>query len=312
MKRNRLLAYSALAVVCVVWGTTYLGIKVGVTHFPPLLFSIARLVLSGLLVLIVLPRQIRWKELTPSAILHQSIAGLIMFGLGNGLVSVSMSFTGISSGLASIIGSLIPVWVILFNRLFNPSERITPGILIGTLIGLGGVILIFEDRIGTAESSSITGAMTMAVAGLAFAGGSVWIKAKKLAMDPFGTTAIQMLTGGLFLIPVSLWLEDWTTVTIDAEAIWVVAYLVLFGSLLGYFCYLYAIRRLPVSLVSVYAYINPVVAVLLGWLILSEPLGFRIVAGMLITLLGVYLVNTGINFSYFRRSSPTEDGSDDE
>lgn len=309
MKRNRLLAYSALAVVCVVWGTTYLGIKVGVTHFPPLLFSVIRLLLAGVLVIALMWKRIQWKEMTFPVLWNQSIAGLVMFGIGNGLVSVSMSFAGISSGLAAIIGSMIPVWVIIFNRFMNPTERITPVILIGTLIGLAGILLIFEDKIGSPDNSSITGSLTMAVAGMAFAGGSVWIKVKKLAMDPFGTTAIQMLAGGIFLVPVSFWLEDWSTVTLDAEAIWVVIYLVLFGSILGYFCYLYAIRRLPVSLVSIYAYLNPMVAVLLGWLILSEPLVFRIIAGMLITLFGVYLVNSGVTFSYFRSTRETGEES---
>ena len=297
MKRNRLLAYSALAVVCIVWGTTYLGIRVGVATFPPLFFSVFRMLLAGTLILIVFHRRIRWQDLTLKTLGQQTIAGLFMFGIGNGLVSVAE--VGISSGLASIIGSMSPIWVMVFNRIMNPKEKITSGLILGTLTGLLGIYLIFGGSMADTDHATAWGVLAMFTAVLAFAGGSVWIKIRKLAGDPFGTAAIQMVSGGLLLLPVSAFTEDWSGITFDTKSILVIGYLVVFGSLLGYFCYLYAIRRLPVTLVSIYSYINPVVAVLLGWLLLNEPLTGRMILGMAITLAGVWLVNRGITLRRF-------------
>ena len=297
MKRNRLLAYSALAVVCIVWGTTYLGIRVGVATFPPLFFSVFRMLLAGTLILIVFHRRIRWQDLTLKTLGQQTIAGLFMFGIGNGLVSVAE--VGISSGLASIIGSMSPIWVMVFNRIMNPKEKITSGLILGTLTGLLGIYLIFGGSMADTDHATGWGVLAMFTAVLAFAGGSVWIKIRKLAGDPFGTAAIQMVSGGLLLLPVSAFTEDWSGITFDTKSILVIGYLVVFGSLLGYFCYLYAIRRLPVTLVSIYSYINPVVAVLLGWLLLNEPLTGRMILGMAITLAGVWLVNRGITLRRF-------------
>lgn len=295
IKKNRIKAYGALAVVCVVWGTTYLGISVGVDHFPPLMFSVVRLLLAGSLIAIVMFSKIQWSELTPTVLLHQTLAGLFLFGIGNGLVSLAQ--VGINSGTASVIGSMIPIWVILFNRIFKTSEQVTPGILLGTISGLGGIYLIFSEHAGFRDSGALIGMASMFAAGIAFAGGSVWIKSRKLALDPFGSSAVQMLTGGLLLLPLSLATEDWSTAIINTKTILVIAYLVTFGSIIGYFCYLYAIRRLPVTIVSLYAYVNPIVAVLLGGLLLSEPLSGRVFAGMLITLGGVYIVNRGMTLS---------------
>ena len=295
MKSNRLKAYGALAVVCVVWGTTYLGISIGVDHFPPLMFSVVRLLLAGGLIAVVMFRKIQWRELTPTVLLHQATAGLFLFGIGNGLVSVAQ--VGINSGTASVIGSMIPVWVILFNRIFKTSEQVTPGIILGTIIGLGGIYLIFSEHAGFKESKALIGMASMFGAGMAFAGGSVWIKSRKLALDPFGSSAVQMLTGGLLLLPLSLATEDWSTAIINTKTILVIAYLVTFGSIIGFFCYLYAIRRLPVTIVSLYAYVNPIVAVLLGGLLLSEPLSGRVFTGMLITLGAVYVVNRGVSLT---------------
>lgn len=312
MKANRIKAYGALAVVCVVWGTTYLGISVGVDHFPPLMFSIVRLLLAGGLIAVVMFRKIQWREMTPTVLFHQTLAGLFLFGIGSGLVSVAQM--GINSGMASVIGSMLPVWVILVNRVFKTSEQVTPGIVLGTITGLGGIYLIFSEHTGFTEPEALIGMASMFGAGLAFAGGSVWIKSRKLALDPFGSSAVQMLTGGLLLLPVSLATEDWSSAVINTKTMLVIAYLVTFGSIIGYFCYLYAIRRLPVTIVSLYAYVNPIVAVLLGWLLLHELMSAKIIAGMLITLTGVYVVNRGVTLSEFipkrlrkqDKSSPVE------
>lgn len=303
MKRNRLKAYGALAVVCIVWGTTYLGIRLAVATFPPLFFSALRLLLTSGLIFILMHKRIRWSEFSAGMIKQQAMAGLFMFAVGSGMVS--MAEVGISSGMASIIGAMSPVWVILFNRFMNPGSRITSGLVLGTCTGLTGIALIFGDFDLTQDHTTLWGATCMFIAGLAFAGGSVWIKNKKLVAEPFGAAGIQMLSGGLVLVPLSLATENWSVIHFDLQSILVIGYLVVFGSLVGYFCYLYAIRRLPVTLVSVYSYVNPVVAVLLGWLILAEPINNRMVMGMVITLTGVYLVNRGSMIRRFWKKAST-------
>jgi drug/metabolite transporter (DMT)-like permease len=285
------LAYAALAVVCVLWGTTYTGIRVGVESIPPMLLSSMRLITAGLCFLAFWSRTINWRSLTKSFISTQAIAGLFLFSLGNGLVCLAE--VGIASSLAAIIGSLIPIWVLLINQFINRTEKPTLVVIAGMIIGLGGIILIFGEHVGSSTITSISGVLLMFAAGVSWAFGSVWLKRRHSTADSFSTAGFQMLIGGVILIPVSLLTEPWIPSQFSARSVIALAYLISFGSMLAYLCFLYALKRLPVTIVALYAYINPIVALLFGWLLLDEKVNLRIVAGIIITLLGVYLVNRG-------------------
>jgi len=289
-KPNRL-AWMALGVVCIVWGTTFLGIRIGVHYLPPLVFTIIRLTLAGTIFLFINRRRIRWRLLTPKILLLHLATGTLLFSVGVGLVGIAE--VTISGGLAAVIASMIPVWIICINLIINRTERPSAAVIAGILIALAGIFLIYGEHHGFRISGNYSGILLMFMAGLGWASGTVWIKRYSATAEATGAGGFHLLLGGIALIPASLITEDWPSVSIGTEVLLVVAYMVLIGSVFSFFCYLYALRHLPLTIVSTYAYVNPVVAVIFGWLLLDEMLNARIMIGMIVTLAGVFMVNSG-------------------
>jgi drug/metabolite transporter (DMT)-like permease len=200
----------------------------------------------------------------------------------------------IPSGIAAILCSLMPVVVILINLGIHREERPSPMILLGVLFGMAGIVIIFSDNLAAFSRPEYwMGIALILIAVLGWAGGSLWIKRKHSDSNPFINAGIQMFFGGIWLIPFSLLFDDLQSVSWSSEAFYAMIYLVVFGSIIAYASYLYALRKLPMTIVSMYAYVNPVVAVLLGWLILNENFNPVIGTGILTTVLGIFLVNQG-------------------
>ena len=291
MKKD-LLAYLALAAVCIIWGTTYLALRIAVTHFPPFLFSGIRQVVAGIILLGFMLTFGKQKLPNTSVLWQQAIAGFLMMTMGNGLVAWAEMH--IPSGIAAILCSLMPIWVIIINISIAKDERPTLSIWAGTLMGLLGIVLIFGNNLtdlGNINYRLGIGMTLLATAGWAV--GSVWIKKQHINTNPFVNAGLQMFFGGIFMLLISPMADDLSNVHWSQEALYSMLYLILFGSLVAYTCYSYAIRHLPMTIVSMYAYINPLVAVVLGWLVLDEELNWRIGIAMLITIAGIYLVNRG-------------------
>lgn len=300
MKTERnLLAYFALGAVCIIWGTTYLALRVGVTQFPPFLFSAIRFLAAGpalfLLVFLFKLGQMPSRKVFG----QQSISGIFMAALGVGVVGWAEMY--VSSGLAAIICSAMPVWVILINLAIRSEDRPTLPIVIGFAIGLAGISMIFGEHLHEfGETRYRWGIFLTFAANFCWAIGSVWTKRNSDAnSNPFVNASIQMFAGGLFLIPMSLLFDDYSKVTWTKEIAFALGYLTLVGSVAAYACYAYAIKKLPMTIVSIYAYVNPVVAVILGWLILGEKLNGRIGFGILLTIAGIYVVNRGHQMKLF-------------
>ena len=292
INRTNYLPYLALAAVCIIWGTTYLALRIAVLHFPPFLFTALRQTIAGLL-LIGMVMAIA-KPLWPSGdhIIRQAIGGFFMISLGNGLVA--WAELHIPSGIAAIICSLMPVMVILINLSINREERPTIPIFLGVLIGMAGIVMIFGEHVSEfSKSEYLLGIAMTVLAVLSWAAGSIWIKKYPNDVNPFINAGLQLFFGGLFLFPVSLMFDDLSQVTWSGEAFYSLLYLIAFGSIIAYASYMYALKKLPMTIVSLYAYVNPLVAVVLGWLILDEKLNVKIWFAILITVAGIYIVNRG-------------------
>ena len=263
--------YLALAFVCIVWGTTYLALRIGVAQFPPFLFSMLRFLTAGPILIISMLTIGKAKLPSKDMLIHQAINGFFMITLGISIVGWAEVY--ISSGMAAIICSLMPVWVILINLIINADEKPTFLILVGLAIGFSGILMIFSEHLPDfANSNYQLGILMTFVGNICWALGSVWIKKRNHSSNPFLNAGLQMLFGGLFLIPISLALDDYSKIQWTNEVIYSLVYLSLIGSVAGYACYSYAIKNLPMTLVSLYAYINPIVAILLGWFILRASL----------------------------------------
>ncbi|HYC86730.1 MAG TPA: EamA family transporter [Chryseosolibacter sp.] len=290
--RNIYFAYFALAAVCVIWGTTYLALRIAVLHFPPFLFTALRQTTAGVLLLGFMFLLGKAKLPSREMIVRQAIGGFFMLSLGNGLVAWAEMH--IPSGVAAVICSLMPVVVIMANVMIDKDERPTVPIVLGLAIGLVGIIMIFSEHVGEFSKNQYTLGIIMTFAAVvSWALGSIWIKKKNLESNPFVNAGLQMFFGGLWLFPFSLAFDDLSHVTWSPEAGYSMLYLIIFGSIVAYASYSYALRKLPMTIVSLYAYVNPVVAVLLGWVVLNEKLNLPIIIGIVLTIAGIYIVNRG-------------------
>ena|SRR5436190_10519458 len=285
-------AYLALGAVCIIWGTTYLVLRIGVTQFPPFLFSMIRFLLAGpiLLGIMLTLGKSSWPD--GRTVINQAICGLLMVTLGVSVVGWAEMY--VSSSVAAVICSVMPIWTILINLIVSKEERPNWLIALGATTGLTGIILIFSEHlVEFSEPNYRTGIILIFFSNLCWAIGSNYIKRKNKNSDPFMNAGLQMLFGGLFLIPFSLVFDDYTKITFSNSVVLALIYMILVGSVAAYACYSYAIKKLPMTIVSLYAYINPIVAVVLGWLILAEKLNVRIGVAIFITIAGIWLVNRG-------------------
>lgn len=290
--RKDLLAYSALAAICIIWGTTYLALRVAVMNFPPFLFVAIRQVIAGLILIgtLVLFNKVRLPSL--KYIYHQAVAGFFLITLGNGLVAWSEMH--IPSGIAAVICSLMPVMVIIVNLSVNRDERPNIPIAVGIILGFIGISMIFGEELNSfTKAGYLMGMILTLVAVIAWAGGSVWIKKQNQKSNIFLNAGLQMFFGGVWCFPLSLAFDDLSTVHWSGQAVFALLYLTVFGSVIAYSCYSYALRKLPMTIVSLYAYINPIVAVVLGWLVLDEKLNATMGIAIIITVAGIYIVNRG-------------------
>jgi drug/metabolite transporter (DMT)-like permease len=289
MKKELQKGYIALAVVSFFWGTTYIASRIGVEHMPGIFLSGVRQFSSGcILVGFFLLRGYKlpaWNELR-----RISLQGILLLCIANGALTWSLQY--ISSGLAAIIAALVPLFIALFSIWLSKCARITTWMIVGLLIGLAGVLTIFYDYLGLIKNTSfITGISLAFLSTLAWSFGTVYTSKQKTSIAILFNVGLQMLAGGSVMLVICLISGQYVNLADANNSTWyALLYLISFGSLLAYSAYVIAITKLPPTLVSVYAYINPVVAIVLGWLMLQEKMNVHMIFGTLITLGGVYLV----------------------
>jgi drug/metabolite transporter (DMT)-like permease len=278
--------WAALLVVWFVWGSTYFAIKVVVDTLPPLLSAGSRfLVAGGLLAAIVVARgtslRVTRRELAGSA-----LAGLLLLTLGVGVVHVAE--TRIDSSVAAMIAGTVPLQVIAFR--LAARDSVSRATRLSTLAGLAGLGLVVAPGLGA--GSTALGLAVMISASISWSTGSFFSGRLGLPRDPFVATAYEMLAGGVFLTAGATAFNEWAELdagafALDSIAAW--AYLVVFGSLLGFTCYAWLLRVAPISLVVTHQYVNPIVAVVLGMLLLGERPSPLALAGALLVVAAVYV-----------------------
>ena len=300
---SHLKAYAALAAVCFFWGTTYLAIRIGVNSMPPFLFAGIRFLFAGALMsgYFILnktpwPSWQEWKKIILIAILF--------FVIGN--TSVVQAEEHISSGLAALICSAIPSWVVLINVVTKKVEKVNGLVIVGLIIGFAGLVMIFYSNLSDLFNAAILLSMIFLLFGnLTWSYGTVYAKSAQLNTPVLFAAGLQMIVAGVILTGIGLIKGEAPAFHPTMEGWMSLLYLALIGSVLSYGAYVYALSKLPATVVSLYAYVNPVIAVFVGWLILGEQFGLYTLIAMIITLLGVYVVNAGFksngNFSYYFR-----------
>jgi len=291
MNNPKLKAYLAYASICIVWGTTYLAIRVGVEDLPPWLFAGFRWAAAGTFFLTVL--KFRGYKFPPKQeLLPIMIVGVLLLGVANGLVVVAEQW--LPSGLTALLITTIPLIITVIELIFTRGKSYNIFIMLGLLAGSFGIYLILGGSLeDIVEGDYIYGIISIFFGVTAWSLGSVYSKYKRLVTHPLMSAAIQMLTAGVIQTGIGFALGEWERFYFTPESLGAYLYLLFIGSLFGYAAYIYAISELPVSFVATYAYVNPVIALFIGWLFLDEILTLNLITAALVILFGVYLVNRG-------------------
>jgi drug/metabolite transporter (DMT)-like permease len=288
-------AYLAWIAVCVIWGTTYLGIRIALETIPPLLMASMRWIAAGSLLIGLLalrgerlPGRRDWPPL--------AILGILLLGFGNG--AVVWAEQTVPSGLTAVLVAMSPFWMVGFDALMPDGEAITLRRALGLVIGFGGIVLLVwpELRADTGGGGFLGGVIAAQIACVGWAVGSSYARKRgrgeASGENVLATAAFEMLFGGIALLIVSLALHETTRLTFTARTTGALLYLTFVGAIGGFSAYAYALKHLPVATVSLYAYVNPIIAVVLGALVLSEPLDARMVFAAIMVFTGIALVRT--------------------
>lgn len=283
-------AWLAWIAVCIIWGTTYLGIRISLETMPPALMAGLRWTLAGVLVIgvlrargVTLPVRQRWPGL--------AILAVLMIGFGNGWVVWAEQY--VPSGVTAVIVATSPFWMVGVDACLPGGERLHAGTVAGLLVGFSGILLLTWPDLSAGGThawrfAAGIGALQLACAGWAF--GSWYSKRRMGGIHVVASTGVQMLFGGALMLGVGTLAGEWQILHFSTRTALALTYLVLVGSIGGFVAYIYALKHLPISTVSLYAYINPMIAVLLGALVLDEPLNMRVALASAIVLAGLAVV----------------------
>jgi drug/metabolite transporter (DMT)-like permease len=282
--------WAALLVVYIVWGSTYLAIRVVVGTMPPLLSAGVRFVIAAaiLFAYVALRHGLSSLKLSRSEWLGAAFVGLALLLGGNGLVMLGER--DVPSGLAALIVAVIPLYVVLLRFIFR--ERVAMATVLGVLIGFVGVAVLIVPR-GIDGSVAIGGMLLLLLAPLSWSIGTFYSKRVELPGDYLVSTGAQMLVGGIGLLLVGLLVGEAGLVTprtFSTESLLALAYLIVFGSVLAYTAYTWLLQHAPVSRVATYAFVNPVVAIVLGALLLNEEINATMLIGAAMIVVAVAVV----------------------
>ena len=287
--RQKKLALLAWMAVCVIWGTTYLGIRISLESMPPALMGGFRWTIAGgLLALFVrargeaLPPPSRWGGI--------ALMGFLLLGLGNGGVVFAEQW--VPSGLAAVLVATSPFWMAAVEASLRDGERMRMTTIAGLLVGFTGIlVLVWPDlTIERSDRTFLAGVIALQIASLGWALGSAYSRRFARNDNILGTTALQMLAGGLMMM-LAGWLRgEFGQLFFTTRTAIALGYLSTLGAIGGFVAYTYALRHLSVSFVSLYAYINPVIAVALGVLLMGEPFDRRMAVAAALVFAGVAIV----------------------
>lgn len=288
-RETKVKALIALGVVSFFWGTTWVASRQGVQYMPPLQLAAIRQFLAGTIYVLFFtftgaswPRGKEWG--------HIFILSLLNLFITNGLTTLGVKY--ISAGLGAIIAAIFPLWMVVLG-LFRIRTKIPAKAVLGLLLGFGGVCIIFYEHLKDFLNPEFRfGIFISLTASITWAFGTLYTKQKAHEFNPYFSIGLQMVISSFLLLGVSYGTGQHIPMQQIPWQSWAaIGYLVLFGSVISFVAYLYALQNLPIGQLSIYAYINPVVAVACGTLLFGEKITIFIGLGGLVTLYGVYLVN---------------------
>jgi drug/metabolite transporter (DMT)-like permease len=292
-KRDGMLLIAAFAAIYLIWGSTYLAISIGIQSFPPLLLSASRHLTVGLIFFPLLlwktgirPTRAQWRT--------AGITGLLLILMGNG--GVCLSERTVPTGVAALIVALVAFWMVLLDWLRPGGLRPVPRVVASLVLGFGGLaVLVGPAHLGGSVRIDLTGAGILVISSFAWACGSIYSKHNDLPSSPMLSVAMQSLVGGTALWIVGLLSgegHELHFMAISARSWMALAYLIVFGSGIGFTAYVYLLKKTSAARVGTYPFVNPVVALILGWLWAGEKITLRTGVAAAIILSAVLMVIT--------------------
>ena len=289
--KNPLFIILAFFSIYVIWGSTYLLNKVAVTELPPFMLASIRFVTAGLLIFGISRALGRSLRLTRAQFFNTVIAGFLFLAFGNGVVVWALRF--VDSGFAALVISAQPLVVLLFMRIFQ-GKKILPMSMVGVALGLIGIYLLVSQKQVTSSENSILGILMIFACLLSWSYGSLFVGKANLPTNHFVNTGYQMFTAGIILgISSLLFDEPWSAPSSWSTPVqWSMLLLIIFGSIVAFTAFNYLLKVVSPEKVATSTYVNPVIAMLLGWYFLEEQITTQSAVAAVILLTGVYFINT--------------------
>ena len=286
-------AYLAWIAVCLIWGTTYLAIRISLESIPPLSMAAMRWIVAGGLLIAVLklrgerlPHRREWPTLT--------LLGILLLGFGNG--AVVWAEQTVPSGLTAVLVATSPFWMVGIDALMPGGDGLTLRRALGLIVGFSGIVMLVWPEIQVSEGGRafLGGVVAAQIACVGWAVGSSYSRRRGRGHakeeNVLATAAFEMLFGGIALLLVALAIGEFPRLAFTPRTAGALLYLIFVGAIAGFSAYAYALKHLPVATVSLYAYVNPIIAVVLGTLILAEPFNMRMAIAAAVVLAGMLLV----------------------
>ena len=304
-KRNTFLIVLAFFAIYIIWGATYLLNKVAVSELPAFMLAGIRFTVAGLLIFLIAKLGGRSLKISKKQLLNTFIAGFLFLTFGNGVVVWALKY--VDSGFAALEISAQPL-VVLLLMLILQGKKIQPMSLVGVGLGIVGIYLLVSQKQIINQEGAVLGMVLIFACMISWAYGSLFVGKADLPSNYFVNTGYQMLSGGILLFVISLIIgEDWISpVDWSVPVRWSMSLLIVFGSIVAFTSFNYLLRVVSPEKVATSSYVNPIIAMLLGWHFLDEEITTQSAIAALVLLTGVYFINTKKKLTLFSRFSSTK------
>jgi len=290
MQQSKLLIIASFFSIYIIWGSTYLFNKIAVTEIPPFFLAFVRFSISGILIMIIAKLMKLSLKITKRQLLNSAISGLLFLVLGNGLFVWALKY--VDSGFGALMASTQPLFVLFLLRLID-GKKLQIKSIIGVLLGIIGMILLITQKEITTSEGSLLGIFMMLTAILCWSYGSVFVSKADLPKSFFVSTGYQMFIASFILLLTSFSFGEAQSLPIEwsTKVQGAVVFLIIFGSIIAFTAFNYLLKVVSPEKVATSAYINPIIAMVLGWYVLDEKFTIQSIIASALLLLGVYFIN---------------------